>query len=98
VAASFELGMTTSMPLEPDLAPCGWLCPHWHLTLMRPCGVSNGRYLVMARYGSSNDVGNAQLGSDGGGQHLSCLLLSVATFCCCMILESCVQLSANHQQ
>jgi hypothetical protein len=26
------------LPLEPELAPCGWRCPHRRLTLMRPFG------------------------------------------------------------
>jgi hypothetical protein len=38
VAASFEFGMSFSLPLEPELAPCGWHCPHWRLTFMGPLG------------------------------------------------------------
>jgi hypothetical protein len=31
-----EFGMSSSLPLEPELAPCGWRCPHRRLTLMKP--------------------------------------------------------------
>jgi hypothetical protein len=31
-----------SLPLEPELAPCGWRFPHRRLTLMRPFGNGNG--------------------------------------------------------
>jgi hypothetical protein len=34
----FELGMSFSLPLEPELAPCGWRCSQRRLTIMRPFG------------------------------------------------------------
>ena len=43
VAASVASGLwkvTLNMPLEPELAPCGWRCPHQRPTLMRgPFGI-----------------------------------------------------------
>jgi hypothetical protein len=38
----YESGMSSSLPLEPELAPCGWHWPHRRLTLMRPFGNGNG--------------------------------------------------------
>jgi hypothetical protein len=43
----FEFGTSSSLPLEPELAPSGWRCPHRRLTLMRPFGNGNGN----GRYG-----------------------------------------------
>jgi hypothetical protein len=31
--SQFEFGNSFSLPSEPGLAPCGWHCPHRHLTL-----------------------------------------------------------------
>ena len=40
MAASVRLlDRKLSMPWEPELAPCGWRCPHRHPNLMGPFGL-----------------------------------------------------------
>jgi hypothetical protein len=40
-AIDYEFGMSSSLPLEPELAPCGWHCPHRRPTMMGPFGNGN---------------------------------------------------------
>jgi hypothetical protein len=54
----FGFGMSPSLPLEPELAPCGWRCPHRRLTLMRPF-VNWDMVLVSETVSASADRTNA---------------------------------------
>jgi hypothetical protein len=42
----FDFGMSSRLPLEPELVPCGWRCPFRRLTLLRPFGIGNGKTLL----------------------------------------------------
>jgi hypothetical protein len=44
-----EFGVSSSLPMEPELAPCGWRCPHRRLTLMRLFGNGNGNGIVTTK-------------------------------------------------
>jgi hypothetical protein len=39
-----------SLPLEHDLAPSGWRCPHQRLTLIRSFGNGNGQERLQVKY------------------------------------------------
>jgi hypothetical protein len=38
VAAVWRLDFELSLPMEPELAPCGWRCPHRRPTVMGSIG------------------------------------------------------------
>jgi hypothetical protein len=55
VAALFEAGFDLSLPMEPELAPCGWPCPHRPPTVMG----SIGNLVCVELKASINGVGSS---------------------------------------